>query len=120
MQMKMAKCNNCGGWDTHRRQCIDGNWRDVSGKPCCRHEPHAVLVRPGIDPPTLNSAKMSEVASEATKDYKQFVSTVIAVCELQENLLDKDFGATGIPSFVTDWNYLKEFGQNLLDGKEKR
>jgi hypothetical protein len=53
-----------------------------------------------------------------TREYKQFVATIHAVCEFQERMLRRDLGPQA--AMPIDWSYLKEYAENLLPGLEDR
>lgn len=40
------KCIDCGFYNTHKRKCTEGSWRDTDGKPCCVYQAGATLFEP--------------------------------------------------------------------------
>lgn len=53
-----------------------------------------------------------------TKEYKQFVATIHAVCEFQERMIGHDLGPQA--AMPIDWSYLREYAENLLPGLENK
>jgi hypothetical protein len=69
----------------------------------------------GVD--VENVMKREEQCCEAdrkisTREYKQFVAIIHAVCEFQERMIGYDMGPQA--TMPIDWSYLREYAENLL------
>ena len=58
------------------------------------------------------------VVADSIQEYKIFASVIRRVAELEGNLLSDDLGPQA--AFPIDWDYIKEYAENLLGVESDR